>query len=609
MARESERRRKDAMKDGPTILGINRTQDASITVMSGSRLICSIQKERLTRHKHHWGKLDDVKSIYARSLSCLREPIDVLVECFSSDRERENLPAYERELEETLRFAPGCRKARISHHLAHLYSVFHPSPFEEAAVMVVDGQGSPVRELTEHWSGAAETPSHWREVSSFYRADRERIDCLGKQLWDCDDGRLVGLGMFYFLLTQAIFPGEGNEGKVMGLAPHGNADALRLPPLEVDGPTVTIPSQWREILHERERFRYAGSRPPIGSGRRTGIGTTIGGGGGGGGGGGDDNTGFRDTANLAAAGQRAFEEALLEVARWLHAETQADDLCFAGGTALNCCANDRLLRETPFRRVFIPPAPSDAGTSLGCAIYGLTELGGKPCGYRWEHDFLGPEPSAAEIEAATEAATRGADDLIVERPANLAARIAELLAATKVVALFQGRSEFGPRALGHRSILGDPRFDFVRDGINAKVKGREWFRPLAPIVLLEHADRFFDIRRPSPFMQFAAPVLPEAAERIPAVTHVDGTARLQTVGKRDDPLLRAVLERFAARTGVPVLLNKSFNGKDEPIVESPAQAIESFRSTPMHALAMPPFLIRKRIEPELPGRIGTELMA
>jgi carbamoyltransferase len=137
----------------------------------------------------------------------------------------------------------------------------------------------------------------------------------------------------------------------------------------------------------------------------------------------------------------------------------------------------------------------------------------------------------------------------------------------------------------------------MRDWINAKVKLREWFRPLAPIVLVEHADRYFDIRRPSPFMQFAAPVRREMAEVIPAVTHVDCTARLQTVGPGDDPLLRAVLEQFAARTGVPVLLNTSFNGKDEPIVELPAEALATFRATPMHALAMPPYLIRKRSEP------------
>jgi carbamoyltransferase len=219
---------------------------------------------------------------------------------------------------------------------------------------------------------------------------------------------------------------------------------------------------------------------------------------------------------------------------------------------------------------------------------------GASCEYRWEHDYMGPASEAATITEALD----GADGLIVEAPADLPQALADLLAAGNVVGLFQGSSEFGPRALGHRSILGDPRTRVMREWINAKVKLREWFRPLAPIVLLEDAERFFDIRRPSPFMQFAAPVRPEMASVIPAVTHVDCTARLQTVGPNDDPLLRAVLERFAVRTGVPVLLNTSFNGKDEPIVELPAEALATFRTTPMHALAMPPYLIRKRDEPE-----------
>jgi carbamoyltransferase len=557
------------MNNAPTVLGINRTQDASICLMRGSRVVFSIQKERLTRHKHHWGKVDDIRTVYAPILGGLNEPIDAFVECYSSDTEIENLPAYEQELAETGILTPTSRRARISHHLAHLYSVFHPSPFDEAAVMIIDGQGSSASEFTEKCGGSEGVPGHWREVSSFYRADRERIECLGKQLWDRNEQRLVGLGMFYFLLTNAIFPGQGNEGKVMGLAPHGDPHALGLPPLNVDRGKVTLPERWLEAMGERGRFRYASG----------------------------DQSRFTDIANFAAAGQRVFEDALLEVARWLHHLTGADNLCFAGGTALNCSTNDRLLRETPFRRIFIPPAPSDAGTSLGCAMYGLTEVLGASCDYRWEHDFLGPEPHPEDIDAAL----LGADDLIVQRlnsPADLCARVAELLGATKVVALYQGRSEFGPRALGHRSILGDPRFAFVRDWINARVKEREWFRPLAPIVLLECADRFFDIRRPSPFMQFAAPVRAEAAALIPAVTHIDCTARLQTVGAQDDPYLRAVLEAFAARTGIPVLLNTSFNRKDEPIVESPAEAVESFRRTPIHALAMPPYLVRKRVEPE-----------
>jgi carbamoyltransferase len=550
----------------PVILGVNRTQDASVCLMHGQDVIWSIQKERLTRQKHHWGAVGDFRNVYCSRLPGLDRPVDVLVESFSSDREIERLPAYERELGENVALAANCRRARISHHLAHLYSVFHPSPFDEAAVMIVDGQGSPAADFTETWPGRDTTPAHFREVSSFYRADRSGVECLDKQLWDRDDDHPVGLGMFYFLLTQMMFPGEGNEGKVMGLAPHGDAGALGLPDLDVDGLQVTIPSAWRDAMADRKRFRYASA----------------------------DRARFADIANLAAAGQRAFENALLALARTLHAHTGLDALCFAGGTALNCSANDRLLRESPFSRIFIPPAPSDAGTSLGCAMYGLTELAGEPCDYRWTHDYLGPTAS----DEAVASALRDADDLIVAKPRDVVQAIVESLVAGEVVGLYQGRSEFGPRALGHRSILGDPRTEAMRDFINAKVKKREWFRPLAPIVLLEEAARYFDIRRPSPFMQFAAPVRPEMARVIPAVTHVDCTARLQTVGPDDDPLLRAVLAGFAERTGVAVLLNTSYNGKDAPIVETPDEALATFRETPIHVLAMPPYLLRKRTQPE-----------
>ena len=562
------------MDDGPVVLGINRTQDASACLLRGSTLQWAVQKERLSRVKHHWGRPGDLQDYYAARLPGLDAPVDVLVECYSSDAEIDNLPAYERELAATLKLAPHARRARISHHVAHLYSAFHPSPFTRAAVMVIDGQGSAVADFTEHWADAAAVPGHWREVSSFYMAARdhvERIDCIGKQLWERDEQQPAGLGMFYFMLTQAIFPGEGNEGKVMGLAPFGDPYALGMPPLEVDGCRVFMPDRWRALLAERQRFRYA----PTGGGV------------------------FQDIANLAAAGQSAFEEALLQVARWLHARTGADQLCFAGGTALNCSVNERLLCETPFRSLFIPPTPGDGGTALGCAVYGLTELAERRCDFRWRDDYLGPPPDDADIEAAL----RDADDLLVERFDDreaLCARMVDLLADNKALALFQGRSEFGPRALGHRSILADPRSERMRDWINARVKQREWFRPLAPAVLLERAGEYFDLMHPAPFMQFAVPVTPFGAERLGATTHIDRSARLQSVGPDDDPLLRALLLAFEARTGVPVLLNTSFNRKDEPIVETPSEAVEAFRATPLHALAMPPYLVRKRVEPDAP---------
>jgi carbamoyltransferase len=224
----------------------------------------------------------------------------------------------------------------------------------------------------------------------------------------------------------------------MGMAPYGNPLALGLPPLAVDRGMVFLPARWTALLADQSRFRFAAN------GTRN----------------------FQDIADLAAAGQRAFEDALLEVARWLHHETGAENLCFAGGIALNCSANDRLLRESRFRRLFIPPAPSDAGTALGCTLYGLLECLGQPSAYRWEHDFLGPGPDPADVEAAV----CGAEDLIVERPENLWEGVVGLLVQNKVVGLYQGRSEFGPRALGHRSILADPRHPGMHDWINARVR-------------------------------------------------------------------------------------------------------------------------------------------
>jgi carbamoyltransferase len=281
----------------------------------------------------------------------------------------------------------------------------------------------------------------------------------------------------------------------------------------------------------------------------------------------------------------------------LHRETNMKNLCFTGGTALNCVANGRLLRESPFERIFVPPSPHDGGTALGCALYGWIEHLHLPRDFRWVNDFLGPEPETA---AAIEQLLRKDNDLVVEKRDDLIEKMVDLLVSGRIVSLFQGRSELGPRALGHRSILADPRNPRIRSWINRNVKGRELFRPLAPAVLLEAASIFFDIDCPVPFMQFAASVRPEYRETIPAVTHVDGTARLQTVSRDEDPFFYSLIKAFEARTGIPVLLNTSFNGKGEPIVETPHEAIACFKSTAMHALAMPPFLIRKRVESPLP---------
>ncbi len=507
---------------------------------------------------------------YAPCLPELREPVDLVVECYASDTEIEHRPAYHEELDATLHFRNGPRVVSVSHHLAHLYSAFFPSPCDGAAAMVIDAQGSRVGDMAEPFPGAKDGPSDVLEVAS-YSCDRGgTLACLAKQLWDGDWSRPTGLGCFYYLLTRAIFPtGEGNEGKVMGLAPFGRPGALGLPELVVDEHRVLIPDAWVELFGERERFLFP-----------TQQGASI-----------------EDSANLAAAGQAAFESALLRLAEWLRETSGREDLCFAGGAALNCSANGRLLREGPFRDIFIPPSPHDGGTAVGCALYGLIEVLGERSDFRWRNDFPGPDPDEAALEAALRAE---AGDLVVERPDDLLGELVEILDRGGVIALHHGRSESGPRALGNRSIIADPRRPEMRDHINFHVKGREWFRPLAPIVLADQAQRIFDIDRPERFMQFAADVRPEFRARLPAITHVDGTARLQSVDAENHPFLHALLTRFHGRTGCPVLLNTSLNGKGDPLTETPAHSLATFRTTAMHALALPPFLVRKPVDPPLP---------
>ena len=560
------------MADTPRVVGINRTQDAAIAVTRGASAIYSVQKERISRRKHHWGRLGDVTDRYLPQMPLLSEPVDLVVECYSSDTEIQHLGAYHDELRRSLTLKPEAEIVLVSHHLAHLYSAFFPSPFDLAAGLIVDAQGSPARQFTEQVTLPA-GPSELMEISSFYSCARStgRVECHAKQLWDGDWSRPVGLGCFYSLLTRMFWPsGEGNEGKVMGLAPFGDPDAHGLPDLDVREHEVFIPDAWLEAFKERERYRFFL----------------------------DGSGSFQDCANFAAAGQRVFENGLRRLVEWLHARTGAPNLVFAGGTALNCTANGMLIRESPFSDVFIPPSPHDGGTAVGCALYGLIACLGRESAFRWTNDFLGPEPDLAEIEAAVSTLP---DDLVSERPADLAAAMVDLLASGRVVGLHQGRSESGPRALGNRSIIADPGRPEMQDYINSEVKGREWFRPVAPLVLADHAQRIFDVDRPAPFMQYAAGVHPEYRERLPGITHVDGSARLQTVEPVNTPFLHTLLAAWYARTDSPVLINTSLNGPGDPLTETPEQSIRTLRTTNMHALALPPYLIRKRTEPPVPG--------
>ncbi len=559
----------------PTVVGINRTQDGSIAVTRGGDTMYSLQKERISRRKHHWGRLGDLPSLYRGRMPWLDGPVDLVVEGWSSDAELDRIEEYHAELRETLHLTPEARIVQVSHHVTHLYSAFYPSPFDSAAGLVVDNQGSAVRHFTDTLPLPGGTNRNLLEVSSFYRCERGgRVECFAKQLWDGDWDRPVGLGCFYALLTKMLWPqGEGNEGKVMGLAPFGDPTAMGLPALEVRGHEVFIPDEWVKLFGDHDTYRWNDRSS-------------------------SDPVAFQACADLAAAGQQVWEDALMQLVGWLHEQTGLENLVFAGGCGLNCTANGTMLRESPFRDVFIPPSPHDGGTAVGCAIYGLVECLGLPSDFRWVNDFLGPELDPAEVEAVVAALP---PDVVAERPADLAAAMVDLLESGRVVAVHQGRSESGPRALGNRSIIGDPRRPEMQDYINDDVKGREWFRPLAPLVLAEHAQRIFDVDRPAPFMQYAADVRPEFRAQYPGITHVDGTARLQTVEPVNTPFLHVLMTAWFERTGSPVLLNTSLNGPGDPLTETPEQSVKTLRATGMHALAIPPYLIRKREEPPVPG--------
>jgi carbamoyltransferase len=284
--------------------------------------------------------------------------------------------------------------------------------------------------------------------------------------------------------------------------------------------------------------------------------------------------------------QIRLQEVLIELAQWLGDATGERRLALAGGVALNCVANTAVYERGPFESVWVQPAAGDAGTALGAAIHVAAELGDAPRPLATA--ALGPEWSDEEIEAVLAAAA-----VPHSRPDDIAAAVADVLAHDGIVAWFQGRSEFGPRALGHRSLLAHPGHERNLERLN-DVKGREQFRPVAPMVLLEDAAEIFEGGPiPSPHMLFTHRVRGDWAERIPAVVHVDGTARIQTVARDEEPLMHRTIDEFRLRTGLPVVVNTSLNTAGRPMVDDPRDALECFGSAPIDALAIGPFLVQR----------------
>ena len=360
-------------------------------------------------------------------------------------------------------------------------------------------------------------------------------------------------------MTHAIGFGLLQEGKTMGLAPYGAGASGNL--LNISGNYDGIVTDYADFCIEGS---YELRRPVVLEG-------------------------------LAARTQAAFEvqseceQALLHLAAHARKLTGRRRLCLSGGVALNSVANFAVLRSGLFEDVFINPAASDTGIPLGAALYGYHVIAGRPRMKNPISPYVGPLHKPADIAAAVAMA---ADRCRLERDGALE-KAADLLAANRIVGHFHGRSEMGPRALGNRSILMSPAKAENKDVLNARVKHRESFRPFAPACLAERAAEFFEIDRPSPYMLLVPRVRPEKRAVIPAVTHVDGTGRLQTVGAADNPRFRRIIECFAERSGIPVLLNTSFNDKDQPIVESPQDAVRCFLGTDIDALLLEDVLLTK----------------
>jgi carbamoyltransferase len=568
------------------VLGINAyDHDVSACLLRDGEIAVAINKERITRKKHDTGFYQKVVDYCLAAEGISFDDVDLVVRnCYVlpvEDLELRLVSQYVPEVMDDeerkqaknnpLYLANSNKVVTVSHHLAHAYSAFAACPFDKGVVMVVDGVGNYSSDITEPGQLTKNVNPLARESESYYSFDGSRIETL-KKVWlkpvrgflSDEFYFMPGLGALYSRVSIYIFAHWNKCGEVMGLAPYGRPDAIK-PLLEIKSDEVGVP-EWgvefdKPFLPEQERDWEASSS-------------------------------MQHWKDVAWRVQDDAETLLLKRAIWLRETTGAKNLCMAGGVALNCVANGRIVREAGFDNVWVQPAAGDDGIAIGCAYYGYLALLKKPRSSVMTHAFLGAPYSDEDARAA-------ADKWLVRLQTtntpskNICRDTAKLLSEGHVFAWFQGRSEFGPRALGNRSILADPRKAEMKDKLNKRVKHRQAFRPFAPVVLAERANEIFEGNEESPFMLLVKRVRPEWRDKIPAIVHVDGTARVQTVRQDQNERLYGLLKEFDAITGVPVLLNTSLNVKGEPIVETPADALACFLGTGIDYLALHDMLIAK----------------
>lgn len=431
----------------------------------------------------------------------------------------------------------------VEHHLAHAASSFFVSPFEESAILSMDECGEYESILFAYGNG--------NKINKIHSI-----------------GHPHAVGVLYRYVTNYLgFSKIGEEGKVMGLAPYGR------PGISLD--KVVSKRDGKDFRLNMDYFRYyrGVSRKFI---KEFGVPRQP------------DTIIEKRHEDIAYALQNLTEEIALGFADYLYKVTKSGNLCLGGGVALNCVMNGRLLAESPFKKIYVQPAAGDAGGSIGAAFYIYNHILGNKRRFEMHHTAFGPQYSEREIKDMLY--SYGAK---YEYRSDITKVTAELIAAGKIVGWFQGRMEFGPRALGQRSILADPRIKEMKDILNKKVKHRESFRPFAPSVLKEDKDIYFGNATDSPFMLLTFPVKDEAGDIIPAVTHVDNSARVQTVDRKACPKYWELINNFKKTTGVGVLLDTSFNVKGEPIVCSPEDAYNCYLKTELDCLVMENFLLVK----------------
>lgn len=552
------------------VLGLCYSHDASVCLLKNGVPVIAIQKERLSGKKHD-GSIADIDlrdcinyCLNAEGINLFQ--IDLVVENSPTVmycKERENILGFKKE--RLLDKLDRNKIVQISHHLAHAYCAYGLSDFKDCAVMVVDGQGNYKEDITEDLSEAIIRPDYWEssyiERESFYNFSNGKYKVIRKNLSTIHKNfvRLSGLGHLYESVSSYVFKYMFDAGKLMGLAPYGKKE-LPIKMLDIkNNAEVVYYNNW--IKKFRHPNREADCLKKY----------------------------FKEYSALAFKIQRELERAVLALAKWIKNNTDYDNLAYAGGVALNCSANMKILNNSGFKNVFIAPPASDCGVSVGCAFYGYLNILGKNKKSFSYLDYLGKIYTESEIITAI---NKNNKTIVFYKSSDVFKEAAKFISDGEIVGWFQEKSELGPRALGNRSILADPRNLEMKDKINLKIKKRESFRPFAPSVLEEKAHEFFDVVY-SPYMLLTTKVKKGKRRKIPAVVHVDDTSRIQTVNEAQNPRYYALIKEFYALTKIPMVLNTSFNSHG-PIVETPEDALNCFLESGLDTLCMGDYIIKRQ---------------